>query len=163
MQTPNCSRKWFDYLLIIISPLYLFYKVDGNLIESSFAKATTLNNFFYKCFNKKQPPLSDFYPDVHVSLHPSNCPNDFLCTEKSVLELLMDMNTNKSTGLDGISPKMLKCTSICIVLSFSMYHFQQVSFLMHGNCAELPQYLRVQTLTYHQTIDLYLSSRLLAS
>ena len=31
----------------------------------------------------------------------------------------MDMDTTKSTGLDGISPKMLKCTSICVVLSLS--------------------------------------------
>ena len=82
------------------------------------AKATTLNNFFYTCFNKEQPPLSNSQPEfMYTMLCPSNCPTELLCTEESVQEMLMQLDTSKSTGSDGISPKMLKCTSI---VSFSI-------------------------------------------
>ena len=38
----------------------------------------------------------------------------FLCTEDSVFELLTKLDTTKSTGSDGISSRMLKCTAACI-------------------------------------------------
>ena len=37
-----------------------------------------------------------------------------MCTEDSVFELLTKLDTSKSTGTDGVSPRMLKCTAFCI-------------------------------------------------
>ena len=77
------------------------------------AKATILNNFFYTCFNRDQPPLNISTTEpTHNNLHPSNCPAELLCTEESVEELLMQLDTSKSTGTDEISSKMLKCASL---------------------------------------------------
>ena len=76
-------------------------------------KATILNNFFYTCFNKDQPLLSNSQADfAYDTLHSSYCPIDLLCTEDSVQDMLMQLHTSKSTGIDGISPKMLKCASL---------------------------------------------------
>ena len=86
--------------------------VGSSVAETSHAKAAALNNYFYKCFNHEQPPLSETQTEfMYTSLSSSNCPSELLCTEESVLEMLMELDTTKSTGNDGISPKMLKCSS----------------------------------------------------
>ena len=65
---------------------------DGDkTARTSLDKATTLNNFFYTCFNHTQPPLCD--TDQDFSLCPSECPGEFLCTEDSVFELLTKLDT----------------------------------------------------------------------
>ena len=53
---------------------------DGNhTAETSMAKAITLNNFFYTCFNKDQPPLSSSQTEfTYDSLHPNDCPIQLL-------------------------------------------------------------------------------------
>ena len=87
-------------------------------METSSAKGTSLNNFFYTCFNQSQPPLSDTDSSFTCSsLCPLNCPDEFLCSEKSVLDLLMELDTSESTCCNGISPKMLKSTSLSITHS----------------------------------------------
>ena len=75
--------------------------------------ATTLNNFLYTCFIHRQPPLQDLHhpTDLESSHPPSECPNELLCTEESVWELLSNLDTTKSTGSDDISSKMLKYTA----------------------------------------------------
>ena len=42
------------------------------------------------------------------------CPSELLCIEESVFKLLSNLDTTKSAGSDGISSKMLKCTSLSI-------------------------------------------------
>lgn len=82
--------------------------------DTNLDKATLLNNYFYTCFNHEQPPLQQL-PDLAESLlPPAGVPSDFLCTEESVLELLSELDTTKSTGHDGISSQMLKFTSSSI-------------------------------------------------
>ena len=86
--------------------------IDGaKIINSNLDKATTLNKFFYICFNHSQSTLMD--PPM-IPLPPDECPAELLCTEESVFELLSNLDTTKSTGCDGISSKMLKCTSLSI-------------------------------------------------
>ena len=88
---------------------------DGTMTAiTSLEKASVLNRYFYTCFNHKSPPLQ-MLPEM--SLPPSDCPVEILCTEESVLELLSELDTTKSTGNDGISSKMLKCTSVSIAES----------------------------------------------
>ena len=87
----------------------------GNSVKTSLAKATSLNNFFYACFYHNQPPLGDTDPNfAYKSLCSVNCPGEFLHTEESVLDLLMKLDTSKSTSGGGIS---LKSTSFSIVHS----------------------------------------------
>ena len=86
-----------------------------NAAETRVAKANILNNFFYTCFNKDLPPLSSSQSEFKfISLSPSDGPIDheFLCTEESVQDMLIKLNTSKSTGADGISLQMLKCASL---------------------------------------------------
>ena len=45
--------------------------------------------------------------NVNLDLCPSECPDDLLCTEDEVLELLLSIDTSKASGPDGISGKML--------------------------------------------------------
>ncbi len=40
-----------------------------------------------------------------------DCPNDLLCTESEVLEMLCTLDTSKASGPDGISRMMLKYTA----------------------------------------------------
>ena len=75
--------------------------LDGTKsVETSKDKATTLNNFFYTCFNHRQPPLCQ-PTDLESYLPPNERPGELLCTVESVWELLTNLDTTKSTGSDG--------------------------------------------------------------
>ena len=52
---------------------------------------------------------------------PEDCPEQLLSTEASVLDLLAQLYTAKSTGCDGISARMLKqiADSIAPILGFA--------------------------------------------
>ena len=52
-------------------------------------------------------------------LIPNECPMDLLCTEDSVFDLLVALDTSKSTGYDNIAAKMLKCTAESITPSLT--------------------------------------------
>ena len=108
---------------------------DGsNTVESSSAKAMCRNNFFYTCFNHNYPPLTDAAQDLdftYGSLCPSHCPAQLLCTEESVLALLAGLDISKSTGRNGISPKMLKSTSLSMHCSIIMQVVQPLNIYWH--------------------------------
>ena len=88
---------------------------NGVKVESSLDKAVLLNTFFYECFNKSVPPFNDHQP----YLDPSTYPEDLLCTEDDVLDLISDLDCNKSSGPDDISAKMLKGTATSIAPSLT--------------------------------------------
>lgn len=46
-----------------------------------------------------------------VELDPHSFPQDLLCSEDSVAELLASLDPSKSSGVDGISAKMLRFTA----------------------------------------------------
>ena len=52
-------------------------------------------------------------------LLPHDCPQDLLCTEDEVYDLITDLDSSKSTGPDGISTKMLRGTVDAIVPSLT--------------------------------------------
>ena len=74
-----------------------------------------LNNYFYNRFNHNFPALqnSDFAGKFE-SLNNVNCPEELLCTEDVIFDLLVNLDTTRSVGSDGISAKMLKCTAASI-------------------------------------------------
>jgi len=119
---------------------------DGSTtVESSSAKAACLNNIFYTCFNHNYPPLTDAAQDLNFpygSLCPSHCPAQLPCTKESVLELLAGLDISNSTGSNGISPKMLKSTSLRLLHHYagcSTSQYLLARFPLHGNWEELPR------------------------
>ena len=88
-------------------------------IESNTGKANALNSFFHRCFNYTFPSLIEFPEAFEMSLPPNECPKQLLSTEESVYDLLITLDTCKSTGCDGVSASMLKQTACSIALPLS--------------------------------------------
>ena len=84
---------------------------DGNVATTPVDKANALNFFFQSYFNCSCPPLS-----CHnlLNLPSSECPDELLCSEDEVLELLLSIDISKASGPDGISGCMLKSTAFTI-------------------------------------------------
>ena len=89
-------------------------KDGSSLITTDHGKAQLLNDFFHSCFNRSCDPLSS--PDPIES---NNCPSDLLCTENQITDLLLSLNTSKSTGPDSISATMLQSTATFIAPSLT--------------------------------------------
>ena len=83
---------------------------DGNRIQDDAEKATLLNNFFSQCFNRMLPPLAESDIMKLDLPTPAECPEHLLCSEE-VLQMLLTLDTTKSSGADGISATMLKTTA----------------------------------------------------
>ena len=81
---------------------------------SNVDKASLLNELFSKNFNDSIPPLSEL--DHQCFLADSSLPptEGSLCIEQEVFNLLNTLDTNKASGPNGISGKMLKSTAISI-------------------------------------------------
>ena len=83
-------------------------QTSSTTAHSSVDKANTLNNFFHSCFNQNCPPLTQCSHNFEREMSPDDCPEQLLTTEASVYDLLVQLDTSKSTGCDGISARMLK-------------------------------------------------------
>jgi len=71
---------------------------------------TRLLCYFSQCFNQSVSPLTDdisMFDSINLLL----CPEEFLCTEDKVLEMLVSLDTKKASGRDCISARMLKSTA----------------------------------------------------
>ena len=88
-------------------------------IESNTGKANALNSFFHRCFNYTFPSLIEFPDALEMNLPPNECPKQLLSTEESVYDLLITLDTSKSTGCDSVSASMLKQTACSTALSLS--------------------------------------------
>ena len=89
--------------------------VQGDTTATTdYDKANLLNSFFHLCFNTSYPPIGSH------SEHDSECPEEYLCTEEEVFDLLSTLDTTKASGLDGLSARMLKFTATVSL------HFQPV-------------------------------------
>ena len=80
---------------------------DSTAADTSLSKAILLNTYFFECFNTTVPPLAEgdvFHPQQYDF---SNCPEELLCSEETILDQLKSLDTTKSTGIDEISATML--------------------------------------------------------
>jgi len=82
--------------------------------SSNTDKASLLNQVFSKNFNNTFPPLSEFDRQCFIDDPLASAPEDILCTEQKVLNLLNALDTNKASGPDGISGKMPNGTAVSI-------------------------------------------------
>ena len=87
--------------------LSLITSSNGDEISSPAEKATQINEIFEN-FNIQNPPLT-CSADI-ISLAPSKCPKNLLRSEDDVLEIILSLDIKKTSGLDGISVRMLKET-----------------------------------------------------
>ena len=83
----------------------------GTSADNELDKANMLNNYFSTCFNTSLPPLSGTFESVE---HPEGSPDDLLCTEDEVVDLLHTIDVSKASGHDKISGRMLKATAASI-------------------------------------------------
>ena len=97
-------------------------------LDSDEEKAQVLNNHFSRNFNCSLPPLNPNNFSVPQSIV---CPDELLCTEVEVFNLISSIDMTKSNGLDGISARMLKATVGSITLAVTNYQ-------MNGNLPLLP-------------------------
>ena len=89
-------------------------KIGATEASSNIDKASLLNEMFSKNFNDALPPLSELDRQCFLADPSSPPPEDILCTEQEIFNLLIALDTNKASGPDGISGKMLKGTAISI-------------------------------------------------
>ena len=89
---------------------------NGLMATTSNEKAKALNQYFFSCFNTCLPPLMD--EDLLPLASPS-CPETIQITEEYVATALLKLDVSKSTGIDGVSAKMLKHTAISIAPSLT--------------------------------------------
>ena len=80
----------------------------GKSAKTSVAKAEMLNAFFGSCFNTSTPPLSA--NDATNLVH--DCSEDLLCSPTEILGLINSLDSQKASGPDGISVKLLKATKV---------------------------------------------------
>ena len=78
--------------------------------ESCHEMPKVLNDYFTQCFNSAVPRLDESVFEYY-RLDPLCCPDDLLCSEEEVIDLLLSLNTSKANGPDGISATMLKSTA----------------------------------------------------
>ena len=88
--------------------------LGDKVAHSDVDKANLLNSFFTDCFNKSHPPIQ-----LQVASQPPTCPDEILCSESEVCDLLAALNPSKASGQDGISARMLKNTAYSIAPSIS--------------------------------------------
>ena len=62
-------------------------------------KVTLLGDKFKNNFNTAITPLN---AENLITVDPINCLADLLCSEDEVLEIILSLDTNKASGLDGI-------------------------------------------------------------
>ena len=67
-------------------------------------KMNVLNDYFSKCFNRSQPSLQ--ITDCLNKPLADDCPDEILCTESEITELLMTLDIVKASDPDGISAWM---------------------------------------------------------
>ena len=61
-------------------------------------KASILNGFFSKCFNRSVPPLIASEQPTFLNASSDDCPPNLLCSEEEVLGLLLSLDTTKANG-----------------------------------------------------------------
>ena len=111
--TPKAFWKTTRYLTKQKSSIPELKDNCGQSITDDTEKATLLNDYFTQCFNTAVPKLDTTSFNCQY-LDPSCCPEELLCSEDEVTDLLLSLNTSKANGPDGISATMLKSTAYSI-------------------------------------------------
>ena len=86
-------------------------------VQTDIGKADLLNSFFSSCCNLSHSPLVP--SEYHNLQSPQECPEEVLCNEEEVYQLLSSLDVTKANGPDGISARTLKHTATSITPSIT--------------------------------------------
>ena len=116
-----------------------------------------LNDYFSKCFNRSQPSLQT--TDCLNYPVDDDCPDETLCTESEITELLMTLDIVKASGPDGISAWMSRETAAHIspsLTKFLIYPSSLDHFLHFGKSQTSFQSQKPMTTVIHLITGPYL-------
>ena len=131
----------------------------GTTARTSEEKAELLNSFFVSCFNNSHAPLdtSDSYSNCQECN--DDIPDELLCTEDQICDLLNSLDVSKSCGPDNISAQMLKHTATSIAPAVTMlFNLSLREGKIPQNWKEswVVQFQKCQLQTIQTTIDQFL-------
>ena len=86
-------------------------------VQTDIGKADLLNSFFSSCYNLSHSPLVP--SEYQNSQSPQECPEEILCNEEEVYQLLSSLDVTKANGPDGISARAMKHTATSITPSIT--------------------------------------------
>ena len=115
-----------------------------------------LNKIFSNCFNHHSAPL-EVWSESDFKLT-DDSPDELLCDEDTMCELLASLDVSNSSDPDGISAKMLKHTAVSIALlthSSSTRPSEVAEYLEAGNCHQLNLFLSWDDLAHLIIADQY--------
>ena len=113
------------------------HHISKQLIHANEEKATLFNRFFLSHSNIDLPDGNLPNEDSCVN---DKYVNHIDCSETEVADLIHNVDQNKVTGPDGISPRILKEAGLAIVRSLtsliklSLQQMQHFKTLENGNC-----------------------------
>ena len=104
-------------------PSTIFY--DNTSASQDLDKANLFNKYFYSVFSRSTYSLPNFenMPRASVSL------DSIYISEEDVYDVLLSLDPHKATGIDGISPAILKhCTSVLVkplhyLFSYAIHYY----------------------------------------
>ena len=92
--------------------------LDSSNAQDNFSKTTLFNHYFHSVFTTSR---FDFLDDIHtIDSSVDNHLVSMSISEDKVLEALNSLDPQKSTGIDGIGPKVLK---YCALSLYKSLHF----------------------------------------
>ena len=135
-------------------PSTIFY--DNTSASQDLDKANLFNKYFYSVFSRSTYSLPNFenMPRASVSL------DSIYISEEDVYDVLLSLDPHKATGIDGISPAILKhCTSVLVkplhyLFSYAIHYYSLPSEWQIHSVLLLS--LNLVTKTVPPTTDLYL-------
>ena len=110
---------------------------ESSLATSDQEKAALFNEFFHSVFTHSHFNLP---PSASLS-QPPHCVDNACISQLNVLEALQCLTSDKSSGLDHISPKLLK--NCALALYIPIHHLFSLSLASHT----IPSDLKIHSIT----------------
>jgi len=116
-------------------------------------KANLFNKYFYSVFSHSTYSLPNFedMPSATMSL------DSISISEEEVYDTLSSPDPHKATGIDGISPTILKHCALAKPLQYFFFLLFNTPYcLLNGKYTALPPFLNLETKTVSTIIGQYL-------
>ena len=93
------------------------FNEQNNSYESDNSKKANMFNDFFLSHNNIDDAYAELPSEDHDNINVEL--NEIIASEEEVHDLIQNLNPNKSTGSDGISPRLLKAAGVSIVPSLT--------------------------------------------
>ena len=133
------NSKIFKYIRTVSGQGSIPSSIGFESISAStdFEKATLFNIYFHSIFTKSSFAL----PQMDTLPLPQSCRSDISISEYDVYDALVSLDPQKSMGIDGIGPKLLK--HCALALHRPLHHL----FLLTFSQNQLPEEWRTHLIT----------------